>query len=126
MKFCSDVAAVFGGSSPQSASTSRSTETAWPACRSRTASTAFCFWPPSESPDARAPDDALSVISALAELRLASVETHAHAYLHALRPHLGSKRALAVDRSRRCVVCPRERDEERISLSVDFAAPVRG
>ncbi len=46
-KFWSDVMAVRGGCSPQSASTSRSTETTRFASRSRSASTARCFWPAS-------------------------------------------------------------------------------
>ena len=53
MKFCSEVAAVRGGCSAQSASIRRSVETAFGASSRRSARTARCFSPPSRSGPSR-------------------------------------------------------------------------
>ena len=54
--------------------------------------------------------------------RLARVERHSHADLHASRPPLGGDRPLRLDVHSEGVDRARERDEERIALGVDLEA----
>jgi hypothetical protein len=60
----------------------------------------------------------------LTDLRLAGVDAHPHANVDALRPTLGRQRPLRADRSGDRVARPHERDEERVTLSVDLPAVV--
>src|SRR5215218_3462392 len=58
------------------------------------------------------------------DLRLAGVDTHAHAHLDALGPTPGRERPLRAHRGGDRVARPREGDKERITLGVDLATVV--
>jgi hypothetical protein len=76
--------------------------------------------------DASRPVDAESDVALAADGRLARVDPHAHAERAPVGPCVLGEAALRRERGRHRVLCPTERDEERVPLRVDLVAAVFG
>jgi hypothetical protein len=72
--------------------------------------------------DPRSPVHVQPDVVVLADSRLTGVNPHAHPHVQTRAPAPRGKPPLPRDRGSDRVACPRESDEERVTLSVDLVA----
>ena len=70
--------------------------------------------------DPRGADDPDAVVAGDTASRLAGVNPHPHAHLGAVRPRVRRKRTLGLGCRKDAVPCALEREEESVTLCIDF------
>src|SRR5437764_1031356 len=82
--------------------------------------------PVSNRADSRRSVDTYADVALIGNVRLTGMQPHPDANLHSVVPWVRGERPLRRDGGRDCLSGPRERDEEAVTLCVDFDAAVLG